>query len=115
RVLLVNVLHQVGLRIAVEQAREIERNGLAETNRRLAAQAASRLRHRPREQHRLHDEHRRQQADDAERDPEGETAVPAHRGSGFGVRGSGFWFFGSLVLVLWFFGSGSRFWVSVLC
>jgi hypothetical protein len=83
RVLLVHVLREIGFRLALEQVGEVEGDRLAEPHRRLARQAASRLRHRPREQNRLYDEHRRQEADNAECETEVKAAVPAH-GTGIG-------------------------------
>src|SRR5205814_1792990 len=47
------------------------------------------LRDRPHEEHRLHDEHGREEADDPEGDPPVETAIPAHD-QGFGICDSGF-------------------------
>src|SRR5581483_5883846 len=52
---------------------------LAEPRRRLPRQRAARLRDRPDEQHRLHDEHRREKRDDAERDAPVQAAVPLHK------------------------------------
>jgi len=79
RVLLADVLGEIDLRLALERAREIHRDRLPEAKRRLARQRASRLRHRPGEEHRLDDEHRREKRDDAEGDAPVQTPVPVHR------------------------------------
>jgi hypothetical protein len=84
RILFLDVSSEVGLRIALEHVRQIERDGHAEASGRLSRQAASRLRDDPDEQHRLHDEHRREKGDDAQRDSPVEAA--GHSGK-TGIRG----------------------------
>ncbi len=78
RVLIAHVARQVGLRIPLEDARQIERDGHAQTRRRLSRQGSSRLRHDPDEQDRLHDQHRGEEADHAERDAPIQASVPGH-------------------------------------
>jgi hypothetical protein len=83
-VLLADVLREIGLRIALEKIREIEGDAHPQPPGRLARQRPAELRHRPDEQHRLHDEHRRQERHDADCDAPIETAVP---GGGHGQSG----------------------------
>ena len=78
RVLIAHVLRQIGLRLAIEQIRQIEGDRLTQTRRRLARQRSSGLRYGPDEEYRLHDEHRGEKRNHAERDSPVQTAVPLH-------------------------------------
>jgi hypothetical protein len=79
RVLIMDVLPKVGLWIALEQIRDVERDGLLEMRGVLSRQRASRLRNGPHEEHALDDEHRGEKRHDAERNPPVEASIPVHR------------------------------------
>ena len=75
-VLFRDVLCQIGLSITLERVGQVVSHGRAQPPRRLSGQGASRLSQRPHEQHGLHDEHRCEKRDDAERDAPVEAPVP---------------------------------------
>ena len=77
RVLFLHVALKVDLRIAFERLCQIDGHRHPEARRRLAGQSTPRLRDGPHKQHPLHDEHRGQKGDDADRDSPVETAVPS--------------------------------------
>jgi hypothetical protein len=81
RVLITQVLREIGVRVALEHVRQIERDGLAESKRRLSRQRSTGLRDHPHEEHRLHHEHRGEKGHDANGDPPVKTAIPLHHKS----------------------------------
>jgi hypothetical protein len=76
RVLIVDVRGQIDRRIGPELFGDVDRDGLREAFR-LAGQRRARARHDPHEQHALHDEHRGERHDEADRDAPVKAAIPA--------------------------------------
>ena len=88
RVLVVDVRGEIDRRIGPELVGDVGRDGLREAFR-LAGQRRARARHDPHEQHGLHDEHRGERQDEADRDAPVEAAVPALGAGGWGLEAGG--------------------------